>query len=148
MDTIKARWTKNRQFVGWDSANHGIVLDTPESVGGERTGWRPLELILLGLAGCSGIDVLSILEKKREDVREFEIVVDGDMYLDDYPHYYKTINITYQVTGVNVKPESVARAIELSIEKYCSVSACLGPQCVVSTHFEITAFNPRISAGE
>ena len=144
MDVVNARWTKNRQFVGWDSKQHGIVMDTPAEGTGEGTGWRPVELLLLGMAGCTGVDVVSILEKKREDVRGIEIEVQGDPFVDDYPHYYQTINVHYTVTGVGVKPGSVASAIELSSEKYCSVKGSLGPQCEVTTSFEIIEFEPQI----
>jgi putative redox protein len=144
MDVINARWATNRQFVGWDSKNHGIVMDTPADGSGEGTGWRPVELLLLGLAGCTGVDVVSILEKKREDVRGLEIEVRGEPFLEDHPHYYKTIEVLYRVTGVGIKPESVARAIGLSEEKYCSVKGSLGPQCVVTTSFEVHEFEPQI----
>ena len=144
MDVITARWAKKRQFVGWDSKNHGIVMDTPADGSGEGTGWRPVELLLLGLAGCTGVDVVSILEKKREDVRGLEVEVRGEPYLEGFPHYYETIEVVYTVTGVGVKPESVAHAIELSEDKYCSVKGCLGPQCVVATRFEIVEFEPQI----
>jgi len=144
MDVVNARWTKNRQFVGWDSKQHGIVMDTPAEGTGEGTGWRPVELLLLGMAGCTGVDVVSILEKKREDVRGIEIEVQGDPFVDDYPHYYQTINVHYTVTGAGVKPGSVASAIELSEEKYCSVKGSLGPQCDVTTSFEIVEFEPQI----
>ena len=144
MDVINARWTKNRQFVGWDSKLHGIVMDTPADGSGEGTGWRPVELLLLGLAGCTAVDLISILEKKREDVRGLEIEVRGEPFVDDFPHYYSTIEIVYTVTGVAVKPESVAHAIELSEGKYCSVKGCLGPQCVVTTSFEVVEFVPHV----
>jgi len=144
MDVINARWVKNRQFVGWDSKGHGIVMDTPAEGTGEGTGWRPVELLLLGLGGCTAVDVVSILEKKREDVRDVEIEVRGEPFMEDFPHYYETIEVVYKVTGVGVKPESVARAIELSEEKYCSVKGSLGPQVNVVTSFEIIEFEPQI----
>lgn len=144
MDIVNVRWTKNRQFVGWDSKGHGVVMDTPAEGTGEGTGWRPVELLLLGLAGCTGVDIVSILEKKREDVRGVEIEVHGEPFVDDYPHYYETIEVVYRVTGVGIKPGSVAQAIELSEEKYCSVKGSLGPQCNVITSFEIIEFEPQI----
>jgi putative redox protein len=144
MDVIKTRWAHNRQFVAWDSKNHGIVMDTPADGSGEGTGWRPVELLLAGLAGCTGVDLVSILEKKREDVRGVEVEVSGDPYMEGFPHYYQTIDVHYVVTGVGIKPSSVAQAIELSEEKYCSVKGCLGPQCVVATSFEIIEFEPQI----
>lgn len=144
MDIVRARWSTNRQWVGWDCKGHGIVMDTPADGTGEGTGWRPVELLLLGLAGCTGIDVVSILQKKREDVRGLEITVNGEPRLDDYPHYYERIEVEYTVTGVGVKPESVARAIELSEEKYCSVKGSLGPQVEVVTSYRVVEFAPQI----
>lgn len=144
MDVVRTRWVTNRQLVGWDSKAHGIVLDTPAEGTGEGTGWRPVELLLLGLAGCTAVDVVSILEKKREDVRAVEIEVRGEQFVEDFPHYYKRIEVEYSVTGVGVKPESVARAIELSETKYCSVKGCLGPQCEVVTSYTVHEFEPQI----
>ena len=137
MDTVRVRWAGNRQFVGWDDAGHGIVMDTPEDNKGDGSGVRPVELVLYGLAGCTAIDVISILRKKREDVRGMEIVVTGEQELDDYPHYYKRVELEYVVTGFSVKPASVARAIELSEDKYCSVRGMLGPQVEVVTSYAI-----------
>jgi putative redox protein len=144
MDIVRTRWAANRQFVAWDSKNHGIVMDTPAEGSGEGTGWRPVELLLAGMAGCTAVDVISILEKKREDVRALEIEVKGDPFIDEYPHYYQTIEVIYRVTGVSVRPESVARAIELSEEKYCSVRGSLGPQVNVITSYEVVEFEPQI----
>ena len=107
MDVVNVRWSTNRQFIGWDSKKHGIVMDTPAEGTGEGTGWRPVELLLLGLAGCTGVDLVSILEKKREDVRGIEIEVRGEPFVDDFPHYYKDIEVVYTITGVGVKPGSV-----------------------------------------
>jgi putative redox protein len=142
MDTVRVRWSGNRQFVGWDSAGHGIVMDTPAGNKGEGSGVRPIELVLYGLAGCTAIDVISILRKKREDVRGFEINVTGEQELETYPHYYKRVELEYVVTGVGVKPESVARAIELSKEKYCSVSGMFGPQVEVVTTYRVEEVQP------
>lgn len=149
MDVVRARWTGGKQWTAWDDRGHGIVMDTPVESGGTGTGIRPVELLLFGLIGCTGIDVESILRKKREDVRGIEINVVGTPRLDDWPHYYEDIAVEYVVTGVGVKPESVARAIELSETKYCSVKGCLGPQCDVTTSFRVVEFEPQIGpAGE
>ena len=76
MDTVRVRWAGKRQFVGWDAAGHGIVMDAPAEYKGEGTGVAPVELVLYGAGGCTAMDVISILEKKRQDVRGLEIVVD------------------------------------------------------------------------
>lgn len=148
VDVIKTRWTGGKQWTGWDDRGHGIVMDTPLDAGGTGTGLRPVELLLMGLAGCTGIDVESILRKKREDVRGIEVNVTGTPRLDDWPHYYERIEVEYVVTGVGVKPASVERAIELSETKYCSVKGCLGPQCVVSWTYRIIEFEPSVGPAE
>lgn len=137
MDTVHVRWVDRRQFVGWDSTGHGIVMDGMAGGAGEGTGIRPIELVLYGLAGCTAMDVVSVLEKKRLDVRGVEVNVDGEQQTDDFPHYYKTIALEYVVTGVDIPDAAVARAIELSETKYCSVKGCLGPQVTVTTSFRV-----------
>jgi putative redox protein len=137
MDTVHVRWVEKRQLVGWDAAGHGVVMDTPAGGTGEGTGPRPIEVLLYALAGCTMIDVVGVLEKKRLDVRGIEIVVSGVQREDEHPHYYETIDLEYVVTGVDVPDAAVARAIELSETKYCSVKGCLGPQVRVTTHFRV-----------
>ena len=137
MDTVHVRWQRNRQFVGWDEAGHGVVMDAPSGSNGEATGPRPLELMLYALGGCTGMDVVSVLEKKRLDVRGVEVIVEATQRTDDFPHYYETISLHYVVTGVGVPDEAVARAIELSETKYCSVKGAFGPQVTVNTTFSV-----------
>ena len=137
MDTVHVRWTENRQLVGWDEAGHGIVMDARPEYRGEGTGARPVELILYGIAGCTAMDVISILEKKRQDVRGVEIVVEGEQRTDEYPKIYTEIRLHYIVTGFRVSEEAVRRSIQLSEEKYCSVGGMLGPQVRVVTSFEV-----------
>ena len=135
MDTVRVKWNGKRRFVGWDDAGHGIVMDAKEQYGGDGSGVRPVELVLYGLAGCTAMDVISILEKKRQRVTDVDLVVTGTPRTDDYPKIYTRIEVEYVVTGIGVKPEAVARAIELSEEKYCSVKGMLGPQVEVVTSY-------------
>ncbi len=135
-DRVSVRWSGKRQFVGWDSAGHGIVMDAPTEYGGEGTGARPLEVFLYGLAACTAMDVVSVLEKKRQVFSGVEIEVVADQR-EEFPRIYTRIELTYVVTGVGVKPEAVARAIELSEEKYCSVRGMLGPQVEVVTGYRV-----------
>lgn len=137
MDIARVRLTGRRQFIGTDGAGHSVVMDAKAEYKGEGTGIRPVELVLQGLAGCTGMDVISVLEKKRQDVRGLEIIVHGTPRVDDYPKIYTDIVVEYVVTGVDVKPEAVARAIELSEEKYCSVKGMLNDQVNVTTSFRI-----------
>ncbi len=151
MDTVHVRWVERRQFVGWDEQGHGIVMDGAAGGAGEGTGIRPIELVLYGLAGCTAMDVVTVLEKKRLDVRGVDITVNGEQFVDDYPHYYKEIALEYVVTGVGVPDSAVARAIELSEKKYCSVKGTLGPQVHVTTSFRVVEPpepGPRDRAGE
>jgi putative redox protein len=137
MDLVKVRWSGGRQFIGWDEAGHGVVMDAPAGYKGEGTGTRPLEVFLYGLAGCTGMDVISILEKKRQDVRGLEIEVEATQRTEEFPKIYTDILLRYVVTGYGVKDAAVERSIELSEEKYCSVKGMLGPQVTVRTEYEV-----------
>jgi len=137
VDTVRVRWVGKRQFTGWDAAGHGIVMDASARYKGEGTGPRPVELLLYGLGGCTAMDVVSVLEKKRLDVRGVEMVLTGTQEEETFPHYYKAIHMDYVVTGVNIPDAAVKRAIELSETKYCSVKGALGPQVDVTWSFRI-----------
>lgn len=136
-DRVKVRWSGNRQFIGWDQAGHGVVMDAPAAYGGESTGPRPIEIVLYGLAACTAMDVVSVLEKKRQNFSAVEIEVDATQREDEFPKIYTRIELVYVVTGRGVKPEAVERAIELSEEKYCSVRGMLGPQVEIVTSFRV-----------
>jgi putative redox protein len=137
MDTIRVRWSSNRQFVGWNERGHGVVMDAKAEYKGEGTGPRPVELVLYALGGCTAMDVVSVLEKKRQAVTGVELVVTGTQREDDYPHYYEDVNVEYVVTGRNVSEAAVVRAIDLSESKYCSVKGMFGPQVRVTTSYRI-----------
>lgn len=137
MDIAHVRLTGRRQLVSTDGSGHSVVMDAKPEYKGEGSGIRPVELVLHGLAGCTAMDVISVLEKKRQDVRDIEIVIKGEPRIDDYPKIYTRIEIEYIVTGFRIKPEAVARAIELSEEKYCSVKGMLREEVQVVTSFTI-----------
>ncbi|MCE5202702.1 MAG: OsmC family protein [Coriobacteriales bacterium] len=137
MDVVRVRWNRKRQFVGWDESGHSLVMDAKPEYAGEGTGMRPLQVFLCGLAGCTGMDVISILEKKRQDVRGLEIHVEGDQREDEFPKIYVEVRLHFIVTGFGVSPKAVARAIELSHDTYCSVGGMLGPQVNVVTSYEV-----------
>jgi putative redox protein len=139
MEKVHVRWVEHRQFVGWDEAGHGVAMDTWPKYSGEGTGPRPVELVLYALGGCTAMDVVSVLEKKRLDVRGVDVIVTGVQREDDFPHYYETIEVEYVVTGVDVPDAAVARAIELSEDKYCAVKGMFGPQVSVKTSFRVIA---------
>ncbi len=137
MDIVNVKWNGRRRFVGWDEAGHGVVMDAVAGSKGDGTGARPIELVLYALAGCTGMDVISILEKKRQVVTDLDLIVRGTQRESDYPHSYEHIEVEYVVTGIGVKPDAVARAIELSEEKYCSVKGMFGPQVEVVTSYRV-----------
>src|SRR5574340_324238 len=100
LSVVNVKWNGKRSFIGSDEAGHGIVMDSPAAYGGDGTGPRPIELVLYAIAGCSAMDVISILEKKRQVVTDFDLVVRGTQREDEYPKIYPRIEIEYIVTGV------------------------------------------------
>jgi len=107
MDRTTVRWNGARQFVGWDGAGHGIVMDAKPEYKGEGSGTRPLELFLSAIAGCTAMDVISVLEKKRQDVRDMELHIEADQREDEFPKIYTQIRIHFVVTGYRVKESAV-----------------------------------------
>ncbi len=122
--TATARLQGGMRFQGESGSGHTLTMDAAEHAGGQDAGFRPMELLLVGLAGCTAMDVISILRKKREDVTDYEVQVTGER-AEDHPMVYTSVTVTHIVTGHNVRPESVARAVELSETKYCGASATL-----------------------
>jgi putative redox protein len=136
MDTVTVRWNQGRRFVAWDEAGHGVVMDASREHKGDGSGTRPLEMVLYALGGCTGIDVVSILEKQRQDVREFEVVVTGEQR-DEQPRIYQTVHVEYVITGSGLKESAVQRAIQLSEDKYCSVRGMLGPDVRMTSAYRL-----------
>jgi len=120
----KATWQKKMSFIGESGTGFSLPLDNSVEHGGDNSGFRPIELLLVGLAGCTGMDVISILEKKRQKVTRFEVHVNGERSAE-HPKVFTDIQIEYEVAGVDIDPAAVARAVELSETKYCAVSAML-----------------------
>ena len=136
MDRVIAKWNGKRRFVAWDEVGHGVVMDASAAHKGDGSGARPLEMVLYALAGCTGIDVVSILEKQRQDVRDLEIVVTAEQR-DDAPKRYEKVHVEYVVTGVALKESAVNRAVELSEDKYCSVRAMFAPEIEVTREIRL-----------
>lgn len=136
MDRVTAKWNGKRRFVAWDEEGHGIVMDASATHGGDGSGARPLQIVLYGLAGCTGIDVAAILEKQRQDVRDIEIVVTAEQR-DEQPKRYQRVHIEYVVTGVDLKESAVARAVELSEDKYCSVRGMFDPEIELTSEIRL-----------
>lgn len=128
------RWLDNGIFVGTDSTNHSVVLSTEGENG--RLGMKASELLLVALAGCTAVDVVNILKKKRMPLERLEIHVRGEQDSEP-PWTYKKIHVTYRLKGRGLTEQAVAQAIELSDTKYCSVSASLRNQVEVGHDFII-----------
>lgn len=135
MDTVVARWNAGRRFVAVDSAGHSFVMDAKPEHHGEGSGMRPLEVVLAGLAGCTGIDVIGILEKQRQPVEGLEVIVRAEQR-EEQPRIYVRIEVEYVVKGA-VAPKQLERAISLSEEKYCSVKGMLVPEIEMSSSYRI-----------
>ncbi len=117
-------WKSKMAFRGISDSQIEVPLDAAVEHGGENSGLRPMELIAIGLAGCSGMDVISILQKKRQEVADFEISVQAERSTE-HPRVFTSIKIEYVISGKNIDPSAVNRAVDLSLEKYCSVHAML-----------------------
>jgi len=123
-------------FAGTADSKHWVVMDGPEEFGGTAAAARPKELVLLGLAGCTASDVVSILRKKRAPLEQLEIRLTAEE-ADEHPHVYTSIHVEYVCRGDGLRPEHVERAIELSETKYCSVSAMLRPAVRITHSFRV-----------
>ena len=128
----RVTWVEERRFVGQSASGHGLVLDGSE----ESLGPSPMELVLMGMAGCTAYDVVSILEKKRQDVRGLQVRASAER-AEEPPRVYTRIDVTYVVRGKGIKPKAVEDAIRLSEEKYCSASVMLSKTAKITTHYRI-----------
>jgi len=124
------------QFVGTANSGHEVIMDAAPEVGGQNKGSRPMELVAIALGGCTGMDVISILRKKKQDVRGFEINVTGQK-ADEYPKRYTSMHIEFVIKGKDISEEAVKRAIELSSDKYCAVSGTIKPGTEVTHSYRI-----------
>ena len=124
---MKARavWVDGRMFVGESGSGHSVVMDGAPEAGGRNLGIRPMEMLLLGLAGCTAFDVVMILEKGREAVTDCVVEVDAER-ADGEPKVFTRIMLRYIVKGRNLARDKVERAVKLSADKYCSASIMLG----------------------
>lgn len=129
----KVVWTENLQFLGVSQSGHSVVMDSPE---GTNTAPSPMELILIALAGCTGMDVVSILKKMKKEIKKFEVSCEGER-AENHPKVYKKINVKYFIEGKEIDEESVQRAINLSKEKYCSVGVMLSKTAEINYTFKI-----------
>ena len=136
-DRMTATWTGGLRFVYQSASGHGLVTDAAVANGGGGTAASPMELIILGLIGCTGVDVASILERMREPLKGLEVSATYER-AQEHPKVYTKIHLTYSLQG-ELNEKKVSRAIDLSENKYCSVSAMLGPGVEISHEYLIKA---------
>ena len=135
---MKASVTLDRgmAFSGVSGKEFSVRMDSGPAVGGDDSGFRPMQLLLIGLGGCTGMDVLSILRKKRQDVSSFEILLDAQQ-AEEHPRVFTHIDIKYIIRGQGIRPAAVERAIELSETKYCPAQAMLVKSAVIDHFYEV-----------
>ncbi len=130
---VEIKWDGNAKFVGSSGSGHTVVMDGPPDHGGENLGPRPMEMLLLGLGGCSSFDVVNILKRSRQDVVDCVTRIEAER-ADAVPAVFTRIHLHFVVSGRKLKDNTVRRAVEMSAEKYCSASIMLERGGVTISH--------------
>lgn len=135
---MKARikWVENAMFVGESGSGHSVVMDGPPEAGGQNLGVRPMEMLLLGMGGCTAFDVVLILRKARQAVADCVVEIEAERATET-PKVFTRIHVHFIVSGHELKPAQVERAVGLSAEKYCSASIMLSKAVPITHDFEI-----------
>lgn len=132
----RVKWLDHMSFVGESGSGHSVVMDGAPEAGGRNLGVRPMEMLLLGLGGCSSFDVVMILKKSRQEINDCEVLLEAERAAED-PKVFTRIHLHFIVKGHNLAPEKVGRAVKLSAEKYCSASMMLGKTAEITHDFEV-----------
>jgi putative redox protein len=132
----RVKWVQDMMFVGETGSGHAVVMDGAPDIGGRNLGARPMEMLLVGLGGCSAIDVVLILKRGREAITDCVVEIDAERAATD-PKVFTQIKMHFIVTGRNLDSNKVERAIKLSEEKYCSAVAMLGATASITHDFEV-----------
>ncbi len=140
---MKARvqWLDGRAFVGESGSGHAVVMDGAPEAGGRNIGVRPMEMLLLGMGGCTAFDVVMILEKAREKVTACDVELEAER-AETEPKIFTKVKLVYHLRGYGLKPAAVERAIKLSAEKYCSASVMIGKTAVIEHSWTVTEEGP------
>lgn len=132
----RVKWVEDVTFVGESGSGHAVVMDGPPASGGRDLGIRPMEMLLLGMGGCTGFDVVHILKKARQPVSDCVIELDAERAGEE-PKVFTRIHVHFIVSGNGLSDKQVARAVELSADKYCSASIMLGKTATITHDYEI-----------
>jgi len=130
------KWVDGAMFVAESDSGHAVVIDGPADGGGRNLGLRPMEMVLLGMGACTAYDVVSILKKARQEVRDCRVELDADRAAE-VPQVFTRIHVRFRVSGKGLAPAQVERAISLSAEKYCSASIMLGKTAAITHDFVV-----------
>jgi putative redox protein len=130
------KWLDGMAFRAVSGDGHTITLDASADVGGQNLGPRPLELLLLGLGGCTGMDVISILRKMRQDVTGYEVRLHAER-AEEHPRVFTHVIVEHVLRGNKLNPQSVHRAVELSATRYCPASAMLGKAVEIDERYRV-----------
>lgn len=138
----KVVWKGRMSFTGTANTGFNVALGSSPDVGGDNDGFRPLELMAVSLAGCTAMDVISILKKKQQDVTAFEVQTHADQ-AGEHPHVFTHILVEYILTGHRIDPAAVERAIELSVTRYCPAQAMLAKAVQIDHTYKIIEASPE-----
>jgi len=141
----RAKWVEGMAFMGEASSGHAVMMDGAPEYGGRNIGIRPMEMLLIGLAGCTGFDVVSILKKGRESVTGCEVEVEAERATTD-PKVFTKIHLAYRITGKGLSHAKAERAVTLSKEKYCSASIMLGATAEMSYTLDVVDELQKVAA--
>lgn len=136
----RVKWLDNMSFVGESDSGHSVVMDGAPEFGGRNLGIRPMEMLLLGLGGCTAFDVVMILQKSRQNIDDCEVYIEAERS-EQVPKVFTRIHIHFVVSGRGLDNGRVEKAVNLSAEKYCSASEMLGKVAVITHDFEIVELN-------
>jgi len=134
----RVKWVEQTLMVGESGSGHAVVMDGPPDFGGRNLGVRPMEMLLLGLGGCTQFDVVHILRKGRNQVTLCEVELEAERAETD-PKVFTRIHVHFRLAGPGLTEKAVARAVKLSAEKYCSASIMLGQVVEITHDFELVA---------
>ncbi len=130
------KWLDNMSFVGESESGHSVVMDGPPESGGRNLGVRPMEMVLLGMGGCTAFDVVLILKRQRQTITDCYVELTSER-AEEAPKVFTKIHVHYVVKGKNLDDKKVARAVDMTAEKYCSVSIMLAKSVDVTHDYEI-----------
>lgn len=136
----RVKWLDHMSFVGESGSGHSVVMDGSPDNGGRNLGLRPMEMVLIGMGGCTAFDVVLMLQKSRQNVSSVEVLLDADR-ADAIPAVFTQINVHFKIGGTDLSEKQVARAVSLSAEKYCSATKMIEKTAEISYTYEILTEN-------